>query len=235
MVAELVLVLAFGLLYWAVPNRRVKVIDAGAGGLVAGLAFTALRWGFALYVVSSHVYQSIYGAVATVPIVLLWMYLCWAVVLSGAELTAALPEWRLARADFGGPLSTRRRLAIALTILASLLEQSRRGGKERTRSDLLARVAEAEAPFLAVLDRLCQVGYVMTAVSGRFVLGRDLSRVTLADLVHALGLGLGHGDVRSSVEPWMASVDHRLVEATRAEAALMDVPLLGLLDGGSSG
>ena len=230
-VAELVLILAFSLLYWAVPNRRVSPIDAGMGGLAAGLAFTVLRWGFALYVASFHVYQSIYGAVATVPIFLLWMYLSWAVVLSGAELAAALPEWRLARSDTGGPLSARRRLAIGLTILASLLEQSRRDGKGRTRRDLLAGVAEAEAPFLVVLDRLCQAGYVVIAAGGRFVLGRDLNRVSLADLVHALDLGLGQGEVEPFVEPWMEAVHSRLVEATRAESALLDLPLLGILEG----
>ena len=39
-------------------------------------------------------YQTIYGALATIPIFLIWMYVMWNVVLYGAEMAAALPEWR---------------------------------------------------------------------------------------------------------------------------------------------
>jgi membrane protein len=79
----------FSLLYVAVPNRPVSVPAALAGGLLAAVAVTLLRVGFHLYIADFHAYQ-LYGALAAIPILLLWMYLAWAAVLAGAELTATL-------------------------------------------------------------------------------------------------------------------------------------------------
>ena len=85
---------AFTLLYIAVPNCRVRRWDAIAGGLAAAFLFEVLKRTFALYVIYFPTYQVIYGAIAAVPIFLVWMYSCWAVTLFGAEVAAALPEWR---------------------------------------------------------------------------------------------------------------------------------------------
>jgi len=90
---------AFSLLFALAPNRRVAALDALAGGTVAGLLFALLRWGFAVYITHSDSYATLYGAVAVVPILLLWGFLSWAVVLVGAEFTASLPEWRAGRND----------------------------------------------------------------------------------------------------------------------------------------
>ncbi len=226
----LLLVLAFTLLYQTVPNRHVRPADAVAGAVAASLSFALLRWGFGIYLASAHSYQSIYGAVAAVPIFLFWMYLSWAVVLFGAELAAALPEWRLSRPDLGGSLPAHRRLASALVILEALLEEARRGGKGRSRLDLLDCVGEGEGPFLAVLNRLCDEGYVARTAAGRFVLARDLAAVSLADLVHLLDLGLTSSEAADCATPWMGRIAGYLAEAAQAEAQVLDLPLRSLLE-----
>ena len=227
---SVLLMLTFGLLYLTVPNRRVRVVDAAIGGVAAGLAFAGLRWGFGYYVANAHAYQSIYGAVAAVPIFLFWMYLSWMVVLFGAELAAGLPEWRVAREDLGGPLPARRRLALALTLLAVLLAEARHGGKGRNRVELLDDAGESEREFLAVLERLCGHGYVVQTAQNRYVLGRDLTVVTLADVVHVLDLGLGPGEAKDCNLPWMRRIASRMTEAANAEAEALDLPLRAILE-----
>jgi len=86
--------LAFWVMYGMVPNRKVDTLDAAIGGIAASLLFAALRWGFAVYLSRWNSYSNVYGAMAAVPIFLVWMYLSWVVVLIGAEITAALPDWR---------------------------------------------------------------------------------------------------------------------------------------------
>jgi membrane protein len=86
--------LAFALTYYAVPNRRVRRSDALVGGVIAGMCFEAMKQGFGYYIAYFPTYKLVYGAFATVPIFLLWIYLSWLIILGGAVLVAALPEWR---------------------------------------------------------------------------------------------------------------------------------------------
>jgi membrane protein len=76
----------FSLLYLIVPNTKVKLRNAAAGGLVAGLAWEVAKWAYATFVARSVRYSAIYGSVAAVPIFLLWLYVSWAIVLFGARL-----------------------------------------------------------------------------------------------------------------------------------------------------
>jgi membrane protein len=91
-VASLALTTAgFTLLYLAVPNRDVDWQDAAWGGLVAGLAFELAKRGFAVFITQFPTYSKIYGALAALPLFLLWVYVSWVITLIGALLVAALP------------------------------------------------------------------------------------------------------------------------------------------------
>ncbi len=82
---------AFTLLYMTVPNRDVDWRDAAWGGLVAAVAFEVAKRGFAVFIQQFPTYSRIYGALAALPLFLLWVYLSWLITLIGALLVAALP------------------------------------------------------------------------------------------------------------------------------------------------
>lgn len=82
---------AFTLLYIAVPNRIVDWRDAAAGGLLAAVAFEIAKRLFVVFVAKFPTYTVIYGALAALPIFLLWIYVSWLIALIGAVLAAALP------------------------------------------------------------------------------------------------------------------------------------------------
>jgi membrane protein len=84
--------LAFTMLYALVPARPVRLGSAFVGGLFAALAFEGAKRGFAFYVTKFPTYQMMYGALATLPLFLLWVYVSWLVVLAGAAITATLAE-----------------------------------------------------------------------------------------------------------------------------------------------
>lgn len=83
--------------YLALPHRRVEWRHALLGGVIAALLFEGLKILFGLYVSRVSTFESVYGSLSALPVFLIWMYLGWAVVLLGAAIAAARPEWQAAR------------------------------------------------------------------------------------------------------------------------------------------
>jgi len=86
--------LAFWALYVVVPNYRVRLRHGLIGSLFATIMFEIAKRGFVFFVTNFANYKAIYGAVAALPVFLIWIYLSWTIILAGAVLTATLPEWR---------------------------------------------------------------------------------------------------------------------------------------------
>ncbi len=92
---EFVLVWAgLTVLYRYVPNARVMPRHALLGGLCAATALEVAKKLLAIYLLKMPAYSMIYGAFATVPLLLIWIYVAWLLVLIGAEIAASLAELR---------------------------------------------------------------------------------------------------------------------------------------------
>ncbi len=87
------------LLYILVPNKKVGISNAFFGALVSLFLFWILRRSFGLIIMKSATYKMLYGALATLPILLIWLYCVWAVVIFGATVTATLDEFRNAEKE----------------------------------------------------------------------------------------------------------------------------------------
>src|SRR3954453_5777899 len=123
--------LACTLLYIVIPNCAVRWRDATLGATVASVSIEVLKIGFVIYIGSLSSYQTVYGAIATIPIFLLWMYISWMAVLLGAAVAANLPTWkvdeRFNHLSVGGV-----RLGFSLALIAALARAQRRGTACRT-------------------------------------------------------------------------------------------------------
>jgi membrane protein len=165
------------LLYAVVPNRRVELSHALIGGVVAGIAFEVAKQGFAVYLARFPTYTLIYGAFATIPIFLLWLYLSWAIVLAGATLTAMLPAYRYAE---GRPISGRDFMD-ALAVLSVLARAQDKGGAVRLRQ-ISNQVRLMPHRCEAALERASRLGWTVRTERDSWALVRDAETVRVIDL-----------------------------------------------------
>jgi membrane protein len=172
--------LAFALVYITIPNRRVLARDALSGGFLAALAFEGMKHGFAAYITHFPTHKVVYGAFASVPIFLLWIYLSWLVVLFGAVSAAVMPEWR-ERASQANPVPGGPFLD-ALQILRMLWE-AHRAGEIVTTLRLHAVVKLPVDRIEATLDAMSGAHWVGRVAHG-WALIRDAAEVSVADVYH---------------------------------------------------
>lgn len=103
--------LMFTFVYMLVPNTKVQFKQAASGALFAGIFFTLGKQIFIWYITTFPSYQAIYGALATLPIMILWVYLSWKVVLLGGQFAAVLKELNLIKAgELTSPLTKKEQL-----------------------------------------------------------------------------------------------------------------------------
>ncbi len=170
---------ALGLLYLAMPNRRIAARDALIGGLLAGIMFEVMKRAFAWYVTQFPTYQMVYGAFATIPVFLLWVYLSWLVVLFGAVAVAVLPEWRERSTD------SRRvpgaDFQCALQILKILWQAHGKGAAVSLAQ--IHRVVRANMERIeGLLESMADAAWASRTASGGWILARDPGSITLDEV-----------------------------------------------------
>lgn len=84
--------LSFTLLYTLLPNTEVRTRSAIVGALVAGTLWQLAQWAYVAFVIRLVRYSAVYGALWQLPILLAWIYIAWAIILFGAEVTRAHQE-----------------------------------------------------------------------------------------------------------------------------------------------
>ncbi|WP_146590265.1 YihY family inner membrane protein [Puniceibacterium confluentis] len=210
--------IGFTALFVLVPARRVRIRHALIGAIFAAVAFQFLSWGFNTFYTSGSSYETIYGAVAAVPVFLIWIYTSWMVIILGAVFAAAFPDWWQSRSmSVGQKLTPSDRLAIAIALLSRLHRNAQDGGTldEET---LAAAVPLEERE--EILDQLCAAGYVVETEQGGVAITRDLHMTTVYDLIQDLGLFYSIPSQQSLGLP--ERIAGRMASKTRAAQALLD-------------
>lgn len=172
-------IIAFSLLYLFVPNCTVRPRHALIGGMAAGLVFELMKKGFALYITHFPTYALVYGAFASVPIFLLWIYLSWLVVLFGAVIAAAIPYWNVAMRP-AGKIEGKGFFA-ALSILVAL-DEARQSGEPLSLQRLQHESGLGPECVEDILDRLNNLRWVGKITRGGWMLTRSTDDIRLADV-----------------------------------------------------
>lgn len=173
---------ALVLLYGIVPARPVQWRHALLGGILAALGFEIAKRAFALYLTRVPTYKLIYGAFATIPIFLVWLYVSWLVVLTGAIFTAMLPAYRAKPERHRVPGEA---LADALGVLGALA-RAHEGGRVVSLNALARELRMLPDRCEAILERAAARGWAARIEGGDgWVLARDAAALHVADVYRA--------------------------------------------------
>jgi membrane protein len=215
---------AFTLLYALVPYRNVPFRHALAGGALAALLFEVAKRGFALYVTAFPTYETIYGALAAVPIFLIWIYLSWLVTLLGAEFTYCLGIYR---EDWHQAMQQRGDALLLAIHLLTLLRKAQQEGEALSGSQLAENIETAtDEQIVDALHRLQASRLVLRTEDKGWALARDLNGVTLSELYHSAAYVLPGSAAVSGESPALQALIARLEEQLQAT---MDQPLEALI------
>ena len=174
-------------LYHFVPNTEVRWRHALAGGLFVGVAIEVAKKGLVWYVGAVPMLTSVYGAFSILPILLLWVYLLWVVVLLGAVIAAYAPVLlgRAVRPWTGPGVEFRQ----ALGLLEELDRARRTSARGRDLETLAEALAVDAVALESLMDDLVALGWVSRLdepAPQRWVLLADLHETPAAPLVDAL-------------------------------------------------
>ena len=158
------LLVAAGLaaLYRYVPNTYVKWSHAWAGGIFAAAGIELAKKVLALYLSKVPTYSMIYGAFATLPILLVWIYVAWVIVLMGAVIAAYLPSLLAGVSRRGGGHGWQFQLAVeVLQRLNSAKAKNNRGCSASSLALALQIDVLHLEPVLGVLTELDWIGQLV--------------------------------------------------------------------------
>lgn len=177
---------ALVLAYRTIPNRHVPKYHALAGGIFAALLFELVKHLFVAYVGRVPTYNLVYGAFASVPIFLAWLFCCWTVVLIGAEITATFSHFRHVGKPFQHPERRQQHARDILNALATATAE--------TPIDFSALRFQVPMPIdygEDLLDQLVEARYIAAQRVGRDTVYRLVvpqEDIGDAELRRALGL-----------------------------------------------
>jgi membrane protein len=220
----------FTLMFLLVPNRRVAIRNALFGALLSALLFELAKSGFVAYVKNAN-YTEIYGALATIPLFLFWLYVVWIVILLGASLAASLTTF----ADSERSRSAwpeRQDFQLVFRLVGHLWQAQQSGGDLSDTQLLALEPMGNERRLQHLLHGLERSKIVSRDERGSWRLARDLAEFSLSDLYSSGNYHLPVADLDSSVtdsvqvhSSWDRAFLEAIQEVQHAGLALMHRPL----------
>ncbi|MCP5067554.1 MAG: YihY family inner membrane protein [bacterium] len=226
----LLTLLAFGLLYWFLPNTRVRPRSALLGGAVAAVLFGLAQMAFVATVRGSSRYGAALGALAGVALFMIWVYWSWNVVLFGAEVAYAHQTLNLYRREVRGlapGAAARETIGLAIAVqCARAFEDGNDPWTADALSDALDVPLRTVREILVELEAENILSECRDDQHGAFQLGRPAEQVRVADVLTALQgerhVELGAPEVARRVDEILSQID-RAAAPTAEGKSLRDL------------
>lgn len=215
--------LAFSLLYYAVPNCHVPWRHAVIGGTLGAILFELAKQGFTLYIKAFGSYKLVYGAFASIPIFLLWIYVAWSTILFGAALTATLSYWH--EGAWRRKPVVGRDFFTAVRVLLLLAEAQQKGAVLDVQQ-LQRQIHCGLDQLTALLQTLHAARLVERSADDQWLLRKAPEQLRLLELYHLLVMRPLHPDKMHPQERMLAD---QLAPSLAQINSLLDVSLASIM------
>lgn len=177
---------AFTFMYAFIPNTRVRLRAAAAGGLFAGVAWQSASVAFTTFVAGASSYSAIYSGFAIVIVLLIWLYTGWLIVLFGCRLAFYVQHPRfLAGVPPPSAPGSRENEFLALRIMVAVAQRFLAGEPPLAREELRRQLGAPTDTFRRVVARLVEHGALVEAPVGpsaTLVPARDPAAIRMAQV-----------------------------------------------------
>lgn len=174
--------IGFALVFVLVPHRRVLIRHALIGAFLSAVLFESAKGLFVFYLGYSTTYQHLYGALATVPIFLLWIYVLWVVVLLGASFTASLTTFHVGALDWSW--SKRFEFPLLLRILHHLWAAQAKGDTLSVEALNSKEPGATHHQIQRLVSLLYDKGLVRFDEADQLILATDLDEWSVGSVYH---------------------------------------------------
>jgi membrane protein len=203
--------IAFTLLYILIPNCSVSKKHALAGGFICAVLFELAKYGFGIYVKEMPSYENIYGAIAIVPLFLIWIYVSWMIVLFGAHITFCFSSFRLQDEIEHSSKGGWTYLDV-LRVLDFMYQAQKKGETVPVANLRKGSVLLPHHQMNDMLEHLKRIKWVNQSSNGEWLLSKDMKETSLYDLHSVLpvrlpisSLELGHDKLASKLNTQLAN------------------------------
>jgi len=189
----IVATVAFFLLYFVLPNAKVRAKAAILGAAMAALVWSFAKWGFGVYVIKLIPYSQVYGVLGLIPLGVFWIFITWFIVLFGLQLTFTTQHLKsLDAAEIASARKTEEYfIANDLTIINIVREIA--AAFEQNKAPLSAEVICSKLDIPAefgekILDHLVNNGLIVKTSEPKvgFIPAKDPANIKLSDVAAAV-------------------------------------------------
>ncbi len=176
-------------LYIFIPNTRVRMSAALVGALIAAAMWKAVEGLYVTYQVGAARYYAICGGFAQVPLFLVWVYICWVIVLLGVEISFALQNVRTFENEIRADTATREERDKLAALSMLLLTRSFDAGKGGVALAALSETLRAPVRLIQnVMDIMQQAGLAVQTCEDTpvYTLARPPESIRFTDIIFAL-------------------------------------------------
>ncbi|MCE5311675.1 MAG: YihY/virulence factor BrkB family protein [Nitrospiraceae bacterium] len=183
----IMIIISFTLIYLLLPNTRVELKSALAGGIFAGIAWQSMGWLFSYFVMSSAQYKAIYSGFAIVLLFMIWLYFNWLILLLGSKIAFYRQYPELLNAKDERQLTMRQRDRLAIMILYVIGLHFTQNKNRWTLTSLAHRLKLPPEPVSEILHEFVRAGILIKLEDDQsYIPARDIDSIKLSEAVEII-------------------------------------------------